>query len=324
MDSRASWSPPNLSCRCFGKVGLLAAQQSMMSGKLHDAGDIDDAKGILDELDGHLVVSRKEELALPIERNRTLLEARLEGGVRGHAPPFVDANQIDEARSDRGPHDEFGVGGRSEAHHKSARLLAAHGLDQTGNARHADHLWIGEGDVEFAEGVRPPVSARTDISIRDEGDVDQRMLRRQSVDDDVEALVGAEGDVFGNVLHDRQACGKAGDSRLAMVGERVVGSRRYAGERHPAALASHRAVCSVATEDHDAGNPSAVHQTRGELGILDGSGNRHVEKGDVRISLFALVTPALDAPHDVTAYPARLGHYQHLLDAAGGDRGKYA
>ena len=217
-----------------------------------------------------------------------------------------------------------GVGGRSEAHHKSARLLAAHGLDQTGNARHADHLWIGECDVEFAEGVRPPEGARTDISIRDEGDVDQRMLRRQSVDDDVEALVGAEGDVFGNVLHDRQACGKAGDSRLAMVGERVVGSRRYASDRHPAAPGGHGAVRSVATEDHDAGNPSAVHQTRGELGILDGSGNRHVEKGDVRISLFALVTPALDAPHDVTAYPARLGHYQHLLDAAGGDRGKYA
>src|SRR5215471_17209405 len=131
MDSRASWSPPKLSCRRFGKVGLLAAQQSVMFGKLHDAGDIDGAKGILDELDGHLVVARKEDLALPIERNRTFLEARLERGVGGQAPPFVDANQIDEARSDRGPHDEFGVGGRSKAQHKSARLSATNGLDQT-------------------------------------------------------------------------------------------------------------------------------------------------------------------------------------------------
>src|SRR5215468_10012976 len=32
----------------------------------------------------------------------------------------------------------------------------------------------------------------------------------------------------------------------------------------------------------------------------------------------------VDAPHDVTAYPARIGHHQHVLDAAGGDRGKYA
>jgi hypothetical protein len=63
-----------------------------MSGKLHDASDINGAKGILDELDRHLVMPGKEDLALPIERNRTLLEVGLKGSVGGHALPFVDAD----------------------------------------------------------------------------------------------------------------------------------------------------------------------------------------------------------------------------------------
>src|SRR6516165_5232933 len=52
--------------------------------------------------------------------------------------------------------------------------------------------------LALAAGVRPPEGARADITICDEGDVNQRVLRGQSVDDDVEALVGAEGHMFGN------------------------------------------------------------------------------------------------------------------------------
>jgi hypothetical protein len=138
-----------------------------MSGKLHDARDVNGAKGILDELDRHLVVSGEEDLALPVESDRTVLEAWLERGVRGHGLPFIDADQIDDARSDRSPHYEPGVGGRSEAHHEAACLSTAHGLDQTGYRRHADHQGIGECDVELAEGLRAPKGTGAHIAIRD-------------------------------------------------------------------------------------------------------------------------------------------------------------
>jgi hypothetical protein len=57
------------------------------------------------------------------------------------------------------------------------------------------------------------------------------VLRWQTVDDDFETHVGGEGDAFGNAGHDRQGSCKAGDRRLAMIRERVIGSGRYAGNR---------------------------------------------------------------------------------------------
>ena len=51
-----------------------------------------------------------------------------------------------------------------------------HGREEAGDGRHADHLGVGEGDEELAEGLGAPQGARADIALGDHRHVDERDL----------------------------------------------------------------------------------------------------------------------------------------------------